>query len=81
MMPSDAERWRVHFHVPVFLERAESFGTTQETILKTLRLHRQHPFTEHFEVETYTWSILPDDLKLDLTASIERELSWAQGAF
>jgi sugar phosphate isomerase/epimerase len=81
-LPQDnAERWRVHFHVPVFSESAEAFGTTQETILKTLKLHRKHPFSEHFEVETYTWSILPDDLKLDLTASIERELRWAQGAF
>ena len=77
----DAERWRVHFHVPVFLERTTAFSTTQETILKTLDLHRQKPFTEHFEVETYTWSILPDALKLGLTASIERELSWVQDVF
>lgn len=77
----DAERWRVHFHVPVFLAQTEAFSTTQKTILKTLELHRQKPFTEHFEVETYTWSILPDTLKLDLTASIERELRWVQGVF
>jgi sugar phosphate isomerase/epimerase len=80
-LQKNTERWRVHFHVPVFLERTEAFGTTQRTILETLKLHREHPFTEHFEVETYTWSILPDDLKLDLTASIGRELRWAQGAF
>ncbi len=81
-LPQDeAERWRVHFHVPVFLERTEAFGTTQETILKTLELYGQRPFTEHFEVETYTWSILPEGLKLGLTASIERELRWARNAF
>ncbi len=81
-LPQDeAERWRVHFHVPVFLEHTGAFETTQETILKTLALYRQRPFTEHFEVETYTWSILPEGLKLDLTASIERELRWARGAF
>jgi sugar phosphate isomerase/epimerase len=75
-----AERWRVHFHVPIFLARTDAFATTQRTILETLELHRQRPFAEHFEVETYTWSILPEALKLDLTASIERELRWAQGA-
>lgn len=75
-----AERWRVHFHVPIFLERTDAFATTQRTILETLELHRQRPFSEHFEVETYTWSILPEALKLDLTASIERELRWAQDA-
>ena len=67
--------------MPVFLEHTGAFETTQETILKTLALYRQRPFTEHFEVETYTWSILPEGLKLDLTASIERELRWARGAF
>ncbi len=77
----DAARWRVHFHVPVFLERAGAFGTTQKTILETLKLHRQRPFTDHLEIETYTWSILPDALKRDLTASVERELRWAQDAF
>ena len=80
-LPQNAERWRVHFHVPVFLEHTTNFSTTQKTILKTLELHRQKPFTEHFEVETYTWSILPDALKLGLTASIERELSWVQDVF
>ncbi len=74
----DAERWRVHFHVPVFLEQTKTFRTTQETILKTLALHRKTPFIEHLEVETYTWSILPDALKVGLTASIERELRWVQ---
>ncbi len=80
-LPQNAERWRVHFHVPVFLDRTATFETTQETILKTLALHRQAPLSEHFEIETYTWSILPDALKLDLTASIERELRWVQRVF
>ncbi len=76
----DAELWRVHFHVPVFLERTETFRTTQKTILETLELLQREGFTEHLEVETYTWSILPDGLRLDLTASIERELRWVRDA-
>lgn len=77
---ADAELWRVHFHVPVFLEQTETFGTTQRTILETLELLQRERFTEHLEVETYTWSILPDALRLDLTASIERELRWVRDA-
>ncbi len=46
--------------------------------MKTLELQRAQPFTEHIEVETYTWGILPEGLKLDLTASIERELGWVK---
>ena len=76
----DAELWRVHFHVPVFLEQTETFRTTQQTILATLELLRREHFTEHLEVETYTWSILPDALRLDLTASIKRELRWVRDA-
>lgn len=75
---TEAQRWRVHFHVPVFLEGTDSFRTTQETIFKTLERQRRQPFTEHIEVETYTWSILPDALRLDLTASIKRELLWTR---
>ena len=77
---ADAELWRVHFHVPVFLEQTETFRTTQQTILETLELLRREHFTEHLEVETYTWSILPDALRLDLTASIKRELRWVRDA-
>jgi len=73
-----AEEWRVHFHVPIFVERYGRFYSTQEAILKTLELQRQAPFTEHLEVETYTWGVLPEDLKQDLTASIRRELEWVQ---
>jgi hypothetical protein len=36
------------------------------------------PFTKHLEVETYTWEVLPSELKLPLQDSIIRELQWAK---
>jgi len=73
--PSAAE-WRIHFHVPVFLEHYESFGSTQETIRETLDLLAERHVTNHLEIETYTWDVLPADLKQDLGTMISRELEW-----
>jgi hypothetical protein len=32
-------------------------------------------------VETYTWEVLPQELKLDLKSSIQRELEWVRKVF
>ncbi len=71
-----ATQWRSHFHVPVFVRDYGLLQSTQDDIVKVLQLQREKPFTRHLEVETYTWEVLPADLKLDLTASIRRELEW-----
>jgi hypothetical protein len=67
---------RTHFHVPVFLREYEGLQSTQDDIRRTLAHLKQHPLTNHLEVETYTWEVLPPDLKLELGASIQRELEW-----
>ncbi|MBB5233996.1 metabolite traffic protein EboE [Deinococcus budaensis] len=74
----DVQEWRVHFHVPVFLERAGVFGSTQREIVETFALMRERPFTRHLEIETYTWDVLPPELKRPLLESIEREYRWVQ---
>lgn len=76
-----AREWRVHFHVPIFLERYGEFDSTQEEILATFALLRERRFTPHLEIETYTWDVLPPDLKTDLLESIHREYRWAIDAF
>jgi len=48
-------QWRVHFHVPVFLDTLEHFGTTQAQLAAVLEAHAQTPLAPHLEVETYTW--------------------------
>jgi sugar phosphate isomerase/epimerase len=72
--------WRVHFHVPVFLEQMTHFGTTQAFLAEILRLHRAEPISPHLEVETYTWDVLPESYRnVDLSAAIARELNWVKG--
>ncbi|MDA1118135.1 MAG: metabolite traffic protein EboE [Proteobacteria bacterium] len=71
--------WRVHFHVPVFLEQMMHFGTTQSFLAEILAQHRAEPISPHLEVETYTWDVLPESYrKADLSSAIARELNWVK---
>ena len=73
-----AIEWRSHFHVPLFVEKYGVLQSTQQDIVTVLNLHKQQPMTNHLEIETYTWEVLPDSLKLPITDSIIRELEWVQ---
>lgn len=73
-----AEQWRVHFHVPIFIEHCASFSTTQDDIQRTFALLQQRPFCRQLEIETYTWEVLPPALKVDLLESIAREYEWVR---
>src|SRR5262245_24366819 len=69
--------WRGHFHVPVYLKEFARLRATQEQIGECLAAAGQHTNCQHFEVETYAWSVLPPDLKQpDLAAGIAEELKW-----
>ncbi len=71
-----AREARVHFHVPIFMESYGVLSSTQSTILEVIEQLKREPLTSHLEVETYTWDVLPEGAKLDLTRSITRELNW-----
>lgn len=70
------EEWRSHFHVPVFIDSYGVLSSTRSDIEKVLQLQRKQPFTQHLEVETYTWDVLPAELKLPMDKSVSRELRW-----
>ncbi|PQJ15428.1 metabolite traffic protein EboE [Aureicoccus marinus] len=72
------EELRAHFHVPVFLEDYGVLQSTQDQLLDLFELMRSQNISRHFEVETYTWDVLPQDLKAPLEESIIRELKWVQ---
>lgn len=67
---------RAHYHVPIFLEKYGTLFSTQDHILKTIKYIKSNPVSEHLEIETYTWDVLPADLKQDLSVSIIREIEW-----
>jgi sugar phosphate isomerase/epimerase len=73
--------WRVHFHVPVFRERYGAFEGTQQYVAELLRLVRERATSEHFEVETYTWDVLPEEFRREgIVGGIVREVEWAERA-
>jgi sugar phosphate isomerase/epimerase len=70
--------WRVHFHVPIFLDRLQDFSTTQDFLRRILALHRRAPISPHLEVETYTWDVLPVRYReAGIASAVARELAWA----
>jgi len=72
-----SREWRVHFHVPIFLDDLGAFATTQGFIRDVLARHRHDPLTDHFEVETYTWDVLPEAYRREgIVNAVSRELSW-----
>ena len=72
--------WRTHFHVPVFLEDLGPFRTTRFAIEDALRFHKAKPLSRQLEIETYTWDVLPDNLKTgDIVDYVCRELDWVKG--
>ncbi len=77
----NAEEWRIHFHVPIFIGDYASFGSTQEMITEVLGLVKEQEFTDQLEIETYTWDVLPAGMKQDLAASIAREYQWVLDGF
>jgi sugar phosphate isomerase/epimerase len=75
----EGREWRVHCHVPVFLDDLGDFSSTQAFIRDVLRLHNQAPVSDHLEVETYTWNVLPEHLRAGgMDQAIARELTWVR---
>lgn len=78
---TDSREWRVHFHVPIFMQQLEHFSTTQSFIQETLKIHNESPISNHLEVETYTWDVLPANMKTEsIDDAIVRELDWVRQA-
>lgn len=72
----NAVEWRSHYHVPLFVKEYGLLGSTREEVLKALEAQSRQKVTGHLEVETYTWDVLPDELKMPIDESIIRELKW-----
>lgn len=73
----DAVEWRVHFHIPLDTEPAAPLRSTRDHVLDLLAYRRAHPdFCHHFEIETYTWSVLPSGLQRPINEQLAAEYRW-----
>jgi sugar phosphate isomerase/epimerase len=74
--------WRIHFHVPVYIERFGQLRASQDAIRQAIAaLREHHPGVSDYEVETYAWSVLPPELQQsDLAQGIAEEMLWTTKA-
>jgi sugar phosphate isomerase/epimerase len=71
--------WRIHFHVPVFLEDLGPFKSTRFAIAEALAFQKKHRISDQLEIETYTWDVLPDELKTgDIVEYVTKEIEWVK---
>ena len=70
------KEWRSHFHVPLFIDDYGVLQSTQDDIRQVLSIQKNKRFTNHLEIETYTWEVLPPAMKLPIAESITREFQW-----
>ena len=71
--------WRIHCHVPVFLADLGEISSTRSDLVKTLAALRQKTRSSHLEVETYTWDVLPDQLRAgSKSGDIAREIAFCR---
>ena len=72
------EEWRIHFHVPLHAPAASPFANTNDHLLGVLdQLAANPPLCTHLEMETYTWEVLPPELKSrDVVEQLVAEYHW-----
>ncbi len=75
---SKLPEWRIHFHVPLHAPAAPPFENTNDHLLRVLDLLAENPkMCSHLEMETYTWEVLPPELKSQsVVGQLAAEYDW-----
>jgi hypothetical protein len=61
---NESNEWRIHFHVPLHSSPTPIFDNTSDHLLGVLDILGEKPsLCSHLEMETYTWEVLPVDLR------------------
>jgi hypothetical protein len=76
--PSGDVEWRIHFHVPLHAANLTHGQTTASHILGLLNLLAKQPtLCSHLEMETYTWEVMPEELRAkSVVDQLVREYDW-----
>jgi hypothetical protein len=70
--------WRIHFHVPLHAAAMSPFQNTTDHLIGALDwLARNPQLCSHLEMETYTWEVLPPELKAQsVVDQLAAEYAW-----
>ncbi len=76
--PNSNSEWRIHFHVPLHAPAMPPFENTNDHLLGVLDWLAADPkLCSHLEMETYTWEVLPPELKSrSVVAQLAAEYDW-----
>jgi hypothetical protein len=72
------EQWRIHFHIPLHCPATAWFDNTTDHLLGALDVLATQPeLCSHLEMETYTWEVLPAELKAgSVVDNLASEYKW-----
>lgn len=71
---------RVHFHIPLDAEPSPPLRSTRDHVREVLAWRNEHPEAcAHYEIETYTWAVLPESLRRPVEEQIAGEYRWVLG--
>ena len=81
--PNGALEWRVHFHIPLYAAPQPPLSNTIATLADTALWLRDNPdLVSHFEMETYTFDVMPESLRPEsVTEMLINEHHWCAKAF
>lgn len=75
---AEQDTWRVHCHIPLYYRERDGIGTTADLLTPEL-MSVLFTASRHFEIETYTFDVLPSDMReRGVQASIIEEFNWVQ---
>lgn len=75
--PAHFLEMRVHFHIPLDAEPAAPLKSTQDQTREVLAWKKKNPGAcEHYEIETYTWGVLPGGLQRPVEEQLAGEYGW-----
>jgi len=76
-----ADEWRIHFHIPLHFEPATLFRTTRDHLVGVMDWLAAEPMLcSHIEMETYTWEVMPPELKnRSVVDQLVAEYDWTLG--
>lgn len=79
----DADEWRIHFHIPLHQSPGAPLQSTSDHISDVLDILKDRVgMCRHFEMETYTWEVLPGELgTADVVDQLIKEYEWTLREF
>ncbi len=80
--PPEGHEWRIHYHVPLYYTGDQGLESTSSDLTPDFFRALAESGCQHLEIETYTFNVLPEDLRSKgMVSSITDEFAWVLDRF